>query len=75
MISCSSSRLLGQKNILNTCHKHELFDFHRKKLEGAGNNKYANDIAEINLDPILERYYNAQWDDFDAEKEINADAV
>lgn len=61
--------------VLNTCHKHELFDFHRKKLEGAGNNKYANDIAEINLDPILERYYNAQWDDFDAEKEINADAV
>lgn len=61
--------------VFNTCHKQEIFDFHRKKLENPGSDKYTDDAVEINLDPILERYYNAKWDDFNAEKEIVADAV
>ena len=34
-----------------------------------------DEIAETNLGPILERYYNAQWDNFNDEEEIVADAV
>ena len=60
---------------LNTCHTQEIFDFHRKKLESTVNDKYIDEVIEINLDPILEKYYSAQWDDFNAEEENVADTV
>lgn len=61
--------------VFNTCHKREIFDFQRKKLEGAGNNKYIDEINETNLVPILERYYSAQWDNFNTKEDIVADVV
>lgn len=61
--------------VFNTLHKREILDFHKKKLEDSRNDKWVNDVRETNIDGIIERYYNAQWDNFDAEEETVADAV
>ena len=61
--------------VFNTLHKREILDFHKKKLEDSRNDKWVNDVRETNIDGIIERYYNAQWDNFDAEEETIADAV
>ncbi len=61
--------------VFNTLHKQEILDFHKKKLEDPGNDKWIDDVRETNIDGIIERYYNAQWDNFDAEEETIADAV
>ena len=61
--------------VFNTLHKHEIFEFHRKKFKDVENDKYIDDAIEINLFPILERYYNAQWDNFNDKEETAADAV
>ena len=61
--------------VFNTLHKQEILDFHKKKLEDSRNDKWINDVRETNIDGIIERYYNAQWDNFDAEEETVADAV
>ena len=61
--------------VFNTLHKQEILDFHKKKLEDSRNDKWVNDVRETNIDGIIERYYNAQWDNFDAEEETVADAV
>lgn len=61
--------------VFNTLHKQEILDFHKKKLEDSRNDKWVNDARETNIDGILERYYNAQWDNLDAEEEIVDDAV
>ena len=61
--------------VFNTLHKREILDFHKKKLEDSGNDKWIDDVRETNIDGIIERYYNAQWDNFDAEEETVADAV
>ena len=61
--------------VFNTLHKQEILDFHKKKLEDSRNEKWVNDVRETNIDGIIERYYNAQWDNFDAEEETVADAV
>ena len=61
--------------VFNTLHKHEILDFYKKKLEDSRNDKWVNDVRETNIDGIIERYYNAQWDNFDAEEETIDDAV
>lgn len=61
--------------VFNTLHKQEILDFHKKKLEDSRNDKWVNDVRETNIDGIIERYYNAQWDNFDIEEETVADAV
>ena len=61
--------------VFNTLHKQEILNFHKKKLEDPGNDKWIDDVRETNIDGIIERYYNAQWDNFDAEEETVADAV
>ena len=61
--------------VFNTLHKREILDFHKKKLEDPGNDKWINDVRETNIDGIIERYYNAQWDTFNDESENVADAV
>lgn len=61
--------------VFNTLHKQEILDFHKKKLEDSINDEWINDVRETNIDGIIERYYNAQWDNFDAEEETVADAV
>ena len=61
--------------VFNTLHKQEILDFHKKKLEDSRNDKWINDARETNIDGILERYYNAQWDNVDSEEETIADAV
>ena len=61
--------------VFNTLHKQEILDFHKKKLEDSRNDKWVNDVRETNIDGIIERYYNAQWDNFDAEEETIDDAV
>ena len=61
--------------VFNTLHKREILDFHKKKLEDSRNDKWVNDVRETNIDGIIERYYNAQWDNFDSEEETIADAV
>ena len=61
--------------VFNTLHKQEILDFHKKKLEDSRNDEWINDVRETNIDGIIERYYNAQWDNFDAEEETVADAV
>lgn len=61
--------------VFNTLHKQEILDFHKKKLEDSRNDKWVNNVRETNIDGIIERYYNAQWDNFDAEEETVADAV
>ena len=61
--------------VFNTLHKQEILDFHKKKLEDSRNEKWIDDVCETNIDGIIERYYNAQWDNFDAEEEIVVDAV
>ena len=61
--------------VFNTLHKREILDFHKKKLEDSRNDKWVNDVRETNIDGIIERYYNAQWDNFDSEAETVADAV
>ena len=61
--------------MFNTLHKQEILDFHKKKLEDSRNDNWIDNVREINIDGILERYYNAQWDNLDAEEETIADAV
>ena len=61
--------------VFNTLHKQEILDFHKKKLEDSRNDKWVNDARETNIDGILERYYNAQWDKVDSEEETITDAV
>lgn len=61
--------------VFNTLHKQEILDFHKKKLEDSRNDKWVNDARETNIDGILERYYNAQWDNVDSEEETITDAV
>ena len=61
--------------VFNTLHKQEILDFHKKKLEDSRNDKWVNDVRETNIDGILERYYNAQWDNIDSEEETVDDAV
>ena len=61
--------------VFNTLHKQEILNFHKKKLEDSRNDNWINDVRETNIDGILERYYNAQWDNIDAEEETVADAV
>ena len=61
--------------VFNTLHKQEILDFHKKKLEDSRNDKWIDNVRETNIDGILERYYNAQWDNLDAEEETIADAV
>ena len=61
--------------VFNTLHKQEILDFHKKKLEDSRNDKWIDDVRETNIDGILERYYNAQWDNLDAEEETIVDAV
>lgn len=61
--------------VFNTLHKREILDFHKKKLEDSRNDKWIDDVRETNIDGIIERYYNAQWDNFDDEEETVADAV
>ena len=61
--------------VFNTLHKQEILYFHKKKLEDSKNDKWINDVRETNIDGIIERYYNAQWDNFDDEEEAVADAV
>ena len=61
--------------VFNTLHKQEILDFYKKKLEDSRNKKWIDDVCETNIDGIIERYYNAQWDNFDAEEETVVDAV
>ena len=61
--------------VFNTLHKREILDFHKKKLEDSRNDKWIDDVRETNIDGIIERYYNAQWDTFNDESENVADAV
>ena len=61
--------------VFNTLHKQEILDFYKKKLEDSRNDKWIDNVRETNIDGIIERYYNAQWDNFDAEEEIVVDAV
>ena len=61
--------------VFNTLHKHEILDFYKKKLEDSRNDKWIDNVRETNIDGIIERYYNAQWDNFDAEEETVVDAV
>lgn len=61
--------------VFNTLHKQEILNFHKKKLEDSRNDKWINDARETNIDGILERYYNAQWDKVDSEEETITDAV
>ena len=61
--------------VFNTLHKQEILDFHKKKLEDSRNEKWIDNVRETNIDGIIERYYNAQWDNFDAEEETVVDAV
>lgn len=61
--------------VFNTLHKQEILNFHKKKLEDSRNDKWINDARETNIDGILERYYNAQWDNVDSEEETITDAV
>lgn len=49
----------------NTLHKKEVFDFYRLKLKSAKNGVFIEGTQEVNYDPIMENYFNAQWDDFD----------
>lgn len=55
----------------NTLHKKEVFDFYRLKLKSAKNGVFIEGTQEVNYDPIMENYFNAQWDDFD--EDINDD--
>ena len=61
--------------VFNTLHKQEILDFYKKKLEDSRNDKWIDNVRETNIDGIIERYYNAQWDNFDAEEETVVDAV
>lgn len=61
--------------VFNTLHKQEILDFYKKKLEDSRNDKLIDNVRETNIDGIIERYYNAQWDNFDAEEETVVDAV
>ena len=61
--------------VFNTLHKQEILDFYKKKLEDSKNDKWIDNVRETNIDGIIERYYNAQWDNFDAEEETVVDAV
>ena len=61
--------------VFNTLHKQEILDFYQKKLEDSRNDKWIDNVRETNIDGIIERYYNAQWDNFDAEEETVVDAV
>ena len=53
----------------------EILDFYKKKLEDSRNDKWIDNVRETNIYGIIERYYNAQWDNFDAEEETVVDAV
>ena len=61
--------------VFNTLHKQEILDFYKKKLEDSRNDKWIDNVRETNIDGIIERYYNAQWDNFDDEEETVVDAV
>ena len=65
--------------VFNTLHKGEIFQFYRNKIEAARTNDFNNEkVIETNYRPIMERYFNAQWDNFDEkpiEDEQVADAV
>ena len=61
--------------VFNTLHKQKILDFYKKKLEDSRNDKWIDNVRETNIDGIIERYYNAQWDNFDAEEETVVNAV
>lgn len=49
----------------NTMHKHELFKFYRTKADNAKRGKFMSETDFVKLQPIIDRYDNANWDNFD----------
>ncbi len=49
--------------VFNTLHRSEIMNFLMKKLYVPKSDVDINDTREIKLQPILDRYNNAQWDD------------
>ena len=46
---------------LNIMHKAEIYKFYTNKIECARNGKFNDYSHEINIDPIIDRYYNTQY--------------
>lgn len=47
----------------NTMHKSEILEFYSNKSAKVKNKNLDESICETKLQPILDRYYNAQWGD------------